>query len=190
MPSGPPPSEDSTPTPTPTPTPIPAPQATPTPAPIEFVVGPEAPLLGVALGSDATTAMEVLEATIGEPDYDSGWYIGCPLDGDEDDERLVQWGDLNVYFDRSDGTEVMRAWGYDLRIVDGGFPEIDLIELPGGAKMGDPVNEVAAAAGLEVRYDDLFEINRVGEAGYEILSDAPPGAPVWGVFVPGIPTCE
>ncbi|MEM7285235.1 MAG: hypothetical protein AAF480_02705 [Actinomycetota bacterium] len=182
--------DTSSPTATPSPTPTPAPTATPEPVEIEFVIGPDAPLLGVAVGSDATAAMASLATAIGEPDFDSGWYVGCPLDGDALDERLVQWGDLNVYFDRSDGAEVMRAWGYDLRIVDGGFPELEMIELPGGARMGDPVNEVAAAAGLEVRYDDLFDINRVGESGYEILADAPPGAPVWGVFVPGIPTCE
>ena len=181
-------------TPSPTPTSTPTPTATPTPTPepveIEFVGSPNAALLGVEIGADATEAMDSLEGLIGEPDFDSGWYEGCPLDGDELDERLVQWGDLNVYFDRSDGDEIMRAWGYDLRIVDGGFPELELIELPGGSQMGDPVNEVAAAAGLEVRYDAVFDINRVGEDGYEILSDAPPGAPVWGVFVPGIPICE
>ena len=185
-----PPAPTATSTPTPAPTATPTPTPTPTPVPIEFVVSPNAPLLGVEIGADATEALASLEAAIGEPDFDSEWYVGCPLDGDELDERLVQWGDLNVYFDRSDGDEIMRAWGYDLRIVDGGFPEIELIELPGGAQMGDPVNEVAAAAELEVRYDALFDINRVGEDGYEILSDAPPGAPVWGVFVPGIPTCE
>ena len=180
----------ATPTPTAEPTATPTPAATPTPVPIEFVVAPDAALLGVDIGDDADEALESLEALIGEPDFDSDWYVGCPLDGDELDERLVQWGDLNVYFDRSHGDEIMRAWGYDLRIVDGGFPELELIELPGGSQMGDPVNEVAAAAGLEVRYDALFDINRVGEDGYEILSDAPPGAPVWGVFVPAIPTCE
>lgn len=182
------PTATSTPTPEPTATPTPTP--TPTPVPIEFVVSPNAALLGVDIGTDATDALTSLEDAIGTPDFDSGWYVGCPLDGDELDERLVQWGDLNVYFDRSDGDEIMRAWGYDLRIVDGGFPEIELIELPGGGQMGDPVNEVAAAAELEVRYDVLFDINRVGEDGYEILSDAPPGAPVWGVFIPAIPTCE
>ncbi len=84
----------------------------------------------------------------------------------------------------------MRAWGYDIRIVEGGFPEAELIQLPGGRQMGDPVDVVAAAADLDVVYDELFEINRVGEEGYEILSDPPPGAPVWGAFVPFIPTCE
>lgn len=190
--------ETATPTATPEPTPTSVPTATPTPTPtptpepveIEFVIAPDAALLGVDIGTDTTEAMETLESLIGEPDFDSGWYVGCPLDGDELDERLVQWGDLNVYFDRSDGDEIMRAWGYDLRIVDGGYPELELIELPGGSQMGDPVNEVAAAAGLEVVYDALFDINRVGEDGYEILSDAPPGAPVWGAFVPFIPTCE
>ena len=188
--------DTSTPTATPSPTPTAVLTATPTPTPtpepieIEFVIAPNAALLGVDIGSDTTEAMEALESLIGEPDFDSGWYVGCPLDGDGLDERLVQWGDLNVYFDRSDGDEIMRAWGYDLRIVDGGYPELELIELPGGSQMGDPVNEVAAAAGLEVVYDALFDINRVGEDGYEILSDAPPGAPVWGAFVPFIPTCE
>lgn len=180
------------PTPAPTSTPVPTlpPTPTPTPVPVEFVIAPDAALLGVEVGTEAADAMASLEAVIGPPDFDSGWYVGCPLDGDALDERLVQWGDLNVYFDRSDGDAVMRAWGYDLRIVDGGFPELDVIELPGGARMGDPVEDVAAAAGLEVRYDPVFDINRVGAAGYELLADAGPGAPVWGAFVPFIPICE
>lgn len=169
---------------------VPTPTATPTPVVVEFIVGPHAPLLGVTIGTEADDAMSMLAAVIGEPDFDTDWYIGCPLDGDELNERLVQWGDLNVYFERFDGTEKFRAWGYDLRIVEGGFPEIDLIELPGGSRMGDPVNVVAAAAGLDVVYDELFDINRVGAAGFEIISDAAPGAPVWGAFVPGVPACE
>ena len=153
---------------------VPTPTARPTPTPVvvEFIIGPNAALLGVAIGAEADDAMSMLAAAIGEPDFDTDWYVGCPLDGDELNERLVQWGDLNVYFERFDGTEKFRAWGYDLRIVEGGYPEIDLIELPGGSRMGDPVNVVAAAAGFDVVYD------------------APPGAPVWGAFVPSVPACE
>ena len=182
----------STPLPRATATAVPTPTATPTPTPVVvgFIIGPNAALLGVAIGAEADDAMSMLAAAIGEPDFDTDWYVGCPLDGDELNERLVQWGDLNVYFERFDGTEKFRAWGYDLRIVEGGYPEIDLIELPGGSRMGDPVNVVAAAAGLDVVYDELFDINRVGVAGFEIVSDAPPGAPVWGAFVPSVPACE
>ncbi len=190
----------STPTPMPDPTatsvPTPPPTATPTagpsptPVPIEFVIGPDADLLGVELQTDAEVALTALAALIGDPDFDSGWYQGCPLDGDELDERLVQWGDLNVYFDRLDDGDVLAGWGYDLRIVDGGFPSIDLIGLPGETRMGDPVDQVAAAAGLDVVYDEVFDLNRVAGDGFEIVSDAPPGAPVWGAFVPSAPVCE
>lgn len=191
------PSPEPTPTATvePTATPTPGPTATPTPTPlptpevIEFVVAPDAALLGVPIGTAADAALDALVAAIGTPDFDTEWYVGCPLDGDDLDERLVQWGDLNVYFDRSGGPELMVAWGYDLRIVDGGFPEIDRIELPGGSRLGDPVDDVAAAAELEVVYDEVLDLNRVGEPGYEILSEAPSNAPVWGVFVPAVPVC-
>ncbi len=183
----------STPTPTATPEPVPTVEPTPTatPVPIEFVIAPNAPLLGVALGTETEAALAQLTSLIGSPDEDTGWYVGCPLDGDDLNERLVQWGDLNVYFDLFDGDAgVLRAWGYDVRVVAGGFPEPELVMLPGGSRLGDPINQVAVAAGLAVRYDETFDINRVGDPGYEIVSDAPPGAPAWGAFVPFVPSCE
>lgn len=158
--------------------------------PVVFVVAPDASVVGVPLGAPADEALARLAEILGEPDADSGWYEGCPLDAGGDDERLVQWGDLNVYFDRLGDGGVLAAWGYDLRTVAGGFPEVDLVLLPGGATLGDPINDVAYAAGLDVIYDEDFDINRVGEPGYEIVSDAPPGAPSWGAFVPAVPTCE
>lgn len=158
--------------------------------PLTFVVAPNASVLGVPLGASAEDALVRLTEMLGEPDVDSGWYEGCPLDAGGDDERLVQWGDLNVYFDRLGDGDVLAAWGYDLRKVAGGFPEVELVLLPGGATLGDPINDVAFAAGLDVVYDEDFDINRVGEAGYEIVSEGPPGAPSWGAFVPAVPTCE
>ncbi len=178
------------PTATPDPTPSVVPTPTPTPVPIEFTIAPNAPLLGVALGTEAEQALGQLVALIGQPDEDTGWYVGCPLDGDDLNERLVRWGDLNVYFDLFDDPGVLRAWGYDIRVVAGGFPGPELVTLPGGSRLGDPINEIAAAADLDVRYDQTFDINRVGEPGYEIVSDSPPGAPAWGVFVPFVPACE
>lgn len=178
----------STPTPAPTATEEPAP--TPTPVPVQFVVAPDAPLLGIAIGSEASTTIEGLEALIGPPTNDTEWYVGCPLDGEELNERLLQWGDLNVYFELIGGEGIFVAWGYDVRIVDGGFPEPALVILPGGGRVGDPIDDVAAAAGLDVVYDETFDINRVGEPGYEIVSDGAPDAPVWGAFVPFVPACE
>lgn len=178
------------PTPTPSPSPTPTPTVIPTPAPIQFLIEPNADLLGIALGTEAATTIAGLEALIGPSTFDSEWSVGCPLDGGELNERLVQWGDLNVYFDIIDGEGVFTAWGYDLRVVDGGFPEPELVVLPGGGRVGDPIDDIAAAAGLEVRYDEIFDINRVGEPGYEIVADAPPDAPAWGAFVPFVPACE
>ncbi len=186
------PTPEPEPTPTPTPTPAGDPTATPAPTaiPIEFVIGPNAPLLGVPIGTDAETALDQLVSLIGEPDSDTDWYVGCTTDGDELNERLVQWGDLNVYLMRARGVERMRAWGYDVRIPDGGFPEVELIQLPGGGRIGEPIDQVAADAGLPVVYDEVFDINRVGEDGYEIIADGAPDAPVWGAFVPFVPACE
>lgn len=182
----------STPTPAPTaaPTATEEPAPTPTPVPVQFVVAPDAPLLGIAIGSEASTTIEGLEALIGPPTNDTEWYVGCPLDGEELNERLLQWGDLNVYFELIGGEGIFVAWGYDVRIVDGGFPEPALVILPGGGRVGDPIDDVAAAAGLDVVYDETFDINRVGEPGYEIVSDGAPDAPVWGAFVPFVPACE
>ena len=74
--------------------------------------------------------------------------------------------------------------------VGGGFRGFELPTLPGGSNLGDRTEEVAAALEPPVRYDETFDINRVGEWGYEIISDALAGAPVWGAFVPFVPACE
>jgi hypothetical protein len=177
-------------TPVSTATSVPAPTATPSPPPVEFVVAPNAPILGITIGTDADLALLELDALIGEPDFDTGWNVGCPLDGPELNERLVEWGDLDVYFERFDGMERLRAWGYDVRLPEGGFPEIPLISLPGGAQIGDPIEDVAAAAGEPVVYDPVFDVNRVGPDGYDIIAFGDPGSPAWGAFVPFVPTCE
>ncbi|MGI9624060.1 MAG: hypothetical protein ACR2PK_14590 [Acidimicrobiales bacterium] len=162
----------------------------PAAGPVPVTIAPNAALFGVELGTDAVLAVSQLVAQLGVPDVDTGWYVGCPLDGEQLDERLVQWGDLNTYFDRSTGEGAFIAWGYDLRIADGGVPPLGLVDLPGGTHLGDPINEVAAAAGLSVTADESFGVNRVGGSGFEILSDPPLGAPAWGAFVPAIPLCD
>ena len=63
--------------------------ATSTPVVIEFAIGPNAPILGIELGAGADDAMGELIALIGEPDADTDWYVGCPLD-DDLNECLLQ----------------------------------------------------------------------------------------------------
>jgi hypothetical protein len=156
---------------------------------VAFVIAPDAPLLDVAIGAPLAEALPHLTDLLGEPDEDSDWYQGCPKGGIGNDERLVQWGDLNVYFERSGSAGVLVAWGFDLRRESNGLPGIDSLYLPGGATLGDPIEDVADSAGLGIIEAAEFGVTTVGVAGYEILANNDPGAPTWGAFVPAIPRC-
>ena len=70
-------------------------------------------ILGLPLGTAADTVIDAMTAVYGAPDGDTGWNIGCPLDGGtEDDERRISWGNLRIRFFRDADGEVLAGWSY------------------------------------------------------------------------------
>lgn len=180
-----------TPVATPTPTPAPTSTSTPTPAPAALIqVAPSGPLAGVALGTDAEPAIAALIDQFGPPTADTGWNPGCPLDAAGDNERTVQWGNLRAEFLRSDGAEFLWVWGFDIRNPAPGGPDVSEVALPGAGQIGDPIGDLAAAAGQALVFDDVFGFTSFG-GGYQVIASGldATGAS-YGAYVPFIPLCE
>lgn len=160
---------------------------TTTAPPNELVVMPYGTIGGVELGTDLDTALPRLTSVFGEPDDDTGWQVGCPLDGEDENERIIRWGSLSTHFYLVD-TGRLIAWTIDGE--DGDIPGTE-VRLPGGSTFGEPMSAVAAANGLEVLLDGVFGAATVSQDGY-VLWGFPDelSAPLSLVGVPYVPVCE
>lgn len=151
---------------------------------------------GVAIGTATEPAVEALLDRFGAPTADDGWDVGCPLDGDEENERVVQWGGLTAWFTRStlDDDGVFQAWWYRVApdgTTEPGGPAPDEFDLPADLEFGDPMSEVEVQLGVPVLIDDVFQIAIASTDAYTLFSDQPDVAsPLVTAGVPFVPACE
>ena len=119
-----------------------------------------------------------MTAIYGAPDSDTGWNVGCPLDGGtEDDERRIAWGNLRIRFFRDGGGEVLAGWAYQ-RGAAGFFdpegPTPDDIEMDQGVAWNQTIGEVADALGATTNIAAEFPlvfVNHAGEGDYRAGAD-------------------
>jgi hypothetical protein len=164
-------------------------EATTTTAPPDvLLVTPYGRLGGVEIGTDFDTASAALVDVFGEPDADTGWEVGCPLDGEDENERILRWGALEAHFYLVD-TGRLVAW--TIAADTGSIPRGATVVLPGGSTLGEPMSAVAAATGLEVVLDGVFEAAIVTEDGYTLWGFPDSlDAPLSLIGVPFVPVCE
>ncbi len=164
-------------------------EATTTTAPPDvLLVTPYGRLGGVELGTDFDTASVALVDVFGEPDADTGWEVGCSLDGEDENERILRWGALEAHFYLVD-TGRLVAW--TIAADAGSIPRGATVVLPGGSTLGEPMSAVAASTGLEVLLDGVFEAAIVTEDGYTLWGFPDSlDAPLSLVGVPYVPVCE
>lgn len=160
----------------------------------KIIVGPNLGVFGAQIGADADAAVDAVRSHFGSPTLDTGWNVGCPLDGDEENERTVAWGSLHLNLVRSDGVERLDSWGYSTDAAGVAEPDgvqPDLLDLPGDAEFGLPMSLASNFLGSPVVYDDLFGVTQVYVDGLEILGE---GVDASGVLtqigVPFVPKCE
>lgn len=177
---------------TPAPTTVPSgPVSNPPADTMVIEVFPDAPILGVDIGTEGEAAIAAVADLLGPPTDDSGWNEGCPLDGPEANERVVTWGGLRLLLNRpDDGTGTLYAWGYETSVDLDGGPGINQIVLPGDTRLGQPMLDIADASGFDTLYDETFDIVSLGSdfTVYGIGDDV--RTPAEGVYVPFQPTCE
>lgn len=122
----------------------------PPPAVADAVTGE---VLGLPIESPAAAVIDAMITIYGAPDSDTGWNVGCPLDGGTDlDERTMSWGNLSIQFGARDGAEVFDGWRYQRGLAgqfdpDGPTPD-DIVMHPGAA-WNQTADELAAALGVE-----------------------------------------
>ena len=119
-------------------------------------------ILGLPPGTPVADVLAAMNAIYGAPDFDSGWNAGCPLDGGPDDhERVVDYGNLRIRFDRWDRPEQLAGWSYRRGLAgffDPDGPTPDDIALHDGVAWGQSGNEVAAALGVAINPLDIFGV--------------------------------
>jgi hypothetical protein len=132
----------------------------------------------------------------GPPTNDSGWVVGCPLDGDAVNERSVTWGSLSMSFYGEAGDRVLQSWSYSLddhlRPAPGG-PRPQDVTLTGDARFRMPIFEVAERSGTTAEFSDVFQVWFIFADGIEYASlqeSVSIDNPLSNVGVPFIATCE
>jgi hypothetical protein len=168
----------------------PPPTTTPTGEGETLVVAAYEPVLGVPIGTDFDAATAELEEILGAPDNDTGWGVGCPLDGEEANERSLTWGSLRVDFFLTD-TGRLSSWVYDATDGEHKPDGVLRLQLPGDVNLGDSMSAVAGDIGVDLVIEPTFDAAIVGEDGY-FLWGFPAGgdAPLSLIGVPYVPVCE
>jgi hypothetical protein len=153
-------------------------------------VEPYARLADVPFGTEADVAIPLLVDVLGEPDVDTGWIRGCPLDGDEANERNLTWGSLQAQFFLND-TGRLVSWTYDTRRGEVRPDAVTGIDLPGGAELEDAMADVAAGAGADLVIEPAFDAAVASVDGYTLWGfPANGGAPLALIGVPFVAFCE
>jgi len=157
-----------------------------------IAVGPQS-LMGVAIGTEAESAVAALTAKLGAGD-DSGWVDGCEFNGVK--ERYISWGGLSASFEEtSELGNVFINWSYGIDHETGGSipggPTVDQIMLPRGIKMGSKFSNASNAFGVDPMVDDVFGIGIFSGQYFEMMSaDDDLNGPVAQVAVPHFSYCE
>lgn len=153
-------------------------------------------LAGVTLDAAAEPAVRDLIDALGPPTEDTGWTVGCPLDGEDPNERYVSWGSLTAYFVRTGASGSFAGWWYgvdpDTLAAAPGGPEPGDLTLPGDLSFGDPIGEAESRLGVPVVVDeDLFFIATATGSGWELSTAFPAlDAPIVTAASPFQPVCE
>jgi hypothetical protein len=160
-----------------------------------LAVGAGEQLAGVAVLTPAEDAIAALTSIFGPPASDTGWIIGCPLDSPENlNERVLTWGSLDALFYLEEGGERFVGWRYRYDAGAGGGlpggPAVAQVQLPGGALLGSPIDDVAAASGAPAIDDALTGARIIQGPDYVIVADGGPGTIASSVHVPVLRACE
>ena len=156
----------------------------------------DGPLGGASLESGPARAIRRMNNVFGPPTDDTGWVVGCPLDSETDrNERVLSWGSLSASFYGSPGNRTFQSWGY--RPFDGPAPRgpgLDDVVLPGGWRVGDPLQNVADALGVEP-IDNPFDLSLIVRApggGLDVFggSGLDPTGPITSVEVGDYLVCD
>jgi len=148
----------------------------PPPPPVADAITGE--ILGLPIGTQIDDVIAAMTALYGAPDNDTGWNIGCPLDGGtEDDERRIWWGNLAIRFFSDGGTGELAGWGYQ-RGAAGSFdpegPTPDDIVMDAGVAWNQTIGEVAAVLDATTQIAPEFPLvftNHAGEGDYRAAAD-------------------
>jgi hypothetical protein len=147
-------------------------------------------VLGVPIGTEFDTAADDLEAILGPPDQDTGWVVGCPLDGDDENERSLYWGSLRIDFYFTN-TGLLSAWVYDASEGEDRPEGVSRLQLPGNVTLGQSMSSVASTIGAALTLDGVFDAATTGEDGYVLWGfPASEDAPLSIIGVPYVPVCE
>lgn len=174
----------------------PGPTTSTDPAPIAIQLIPGGKLAGVAIGADTDTVLEAVTGVFGSPTDDTGWVVGCPLDGEDViNERLVKWGSLRVWFYGAPESGTLRAFGYYLDATTElpllGGPGLDYVETPPGVILGQAIADTGAAVGLAPVFSEMFGSTTVDLDGviFRAMGEGGDQTTVSG-DVPWTPICE
>lgn len=161
-------------------------------------------LAGVEIGAEADGAVEALTAVFGQPTSDSGWVVGCPLDGQSDvNERFVVWGSLSASFRRGDFDqegEYFHSWLYALderRNAELGGPQPWEVRLPDGAALGMNISVAAVttgatgATGADLFLNEVFQVQQLHSDAWSFWGQGvETDTRINQVGVPFIPICD
>lgn len=157
-------------------------------------VEPWGDLAGAHLGDEAEVALGTLIGAFGPPEDDTGWVIGCPLDGAEENERSVRWGSLRVDFVRTEEGESLFAWTYGIdpttMAARPGGPSFAEVHLPGGVAFGDALAAIGRRLRLPAAPSPIFDGGWVVAPGFELFSASSIDGPLEVAAVPFAPACE
>lgn len=164
-------------------------------------VGGDPNLAGVAIGAPAADAIAELTTRFGPPVSDSGWIVGCPLDGQDNvNERYLDWGSLSAGFRRGDSgltddtTARFDHWFYRLdadRTFDPAGPTPDEVALPAGTTLGMNITEANRVLGAEQFENEVLQVQQLNADNWTMYSnDLASDSRINAVGVPYIPLCD
>ncbi len=155
-----------------------------------------AALFGVPVGAETEGAVKTLVSSLGQPEADTGWNVGCALDSPTlKNERIVTWGALRVLFRRDTEAAAGTMQGYGFVIPEGiALAPTDAaarLALPNGIVLGMPISQVATKLASKTVVNSTFGWVSVTTAGAEFTADGSAGnAPLNAVAVPHVFSCD
>ncbi|MEM7092463.1 MAG: hypothetical protein AAF567_05640 [Actinomycetota bacterium] len=156
-----------------------------------IVIDDRAALAGVPLGTPADVAVDAISERLGATTDDTGWIVGCPLDGEGANERFVEWGPITAIFarfeDNSQGE--LRAWNWAAERAASDPADRWPVLLPGSVSPYDSLDTVAAANRLLVRTHEISGEPALFGLGWTIFGSLD-GERVVTAAVPFVPFCD
>ena len=148
------------------------------PPPPPFADTSNGEVLGLGVGTDFETVVAAVSSVWGPPSEDTGWAVTCILAGEEENDRIVRWGNFRLNGSRWEGPETYLGFIYQ-RGPAGNFdptgPTPDDIVLPPGGAWNQTLAEFIAATGAEEQLwaaDFGFAAASLGDGGNFLTFEA------------------